>query len=94
MKQIKKYRDLEGNIINLNALSKNERNFLDNVIKDYKTNVEWNKFGSYWIGGIGSIYKGKSRKYISETTLFIICQDLESRLGIAQGKTRLPDPWE
>ena len=75
------YSTLEGRSVDLSRLSPDERACLRAVIKKYKTRPGWTPFANWCFNEL-------SRRGISkESPVFIVCGDLEGRIGIAQGKT-------
>lgn len=86
-----KYRTLEGQVINLEDLSSKEYDFFIKTLSYFKKKPGKNKFAIYWLTKIDFLYKGKIKAAIVENPLFIICQDLEARLGTIQKKTRVID---
>lgn len=91
LKKFSKYRTLEDEILDLSHFSNEEKKFLERILDFYSKKPDWNEFARFWLSKIHSVYEDKNRAQISQTTLFAICQDLESRLGILQKKTRMPD---
>ena len=55
------------------------------MVRKFKSHPEWTRFGAWWM-------KELARKGIGKKSpLFRICDDLEARIGIAQGKASPPD---
>lgn len=79
------YRTITGRHLDLAALSQAERDFLGTVHEKYEVGPEWSAFASWWISEFGASSLPES------STAYRICQDLEARLGIAQGKVAPPD---
>jgi hypothetical protein len=79
------YETITGRQIDLARLSRDERKFLLSVRKKYKTQPGWSAFASWWGSELGK--SGLTEKSVA----YRICQDLEARLGIAQGKVGAPD---
>jgi hypothetical protein len=84
-KAIHPYETITGRQLVLTKLSKAERQFLAAVGKKYKSGPEWTRFAAWWYGE----YVRSGLK--AESIAFRICQDLEARLGIDQGKVSPPD---
>ncbi len=79
------YRTLTGRTVDLAKLSADERTCLGAVVAKYRTHPAWTRFGAWWM-------KDLSKRDIRESSvLYKICDDLEARLGIAQGKAAPPD---
>jgi len=76
---------LTGRTVDLGALNRLEREALSAVVEKYRTQPEWTRFGAWWM-------KELAKQGIQhESALYRICDDLEARLGIAQGKASPPD---
>ena len=79
------YETITGRRIELSRLTSDERMFLRPVRKKYEARPGWSAFGSWWTGAL-------SRAGLTEKSVaYRICQDLEARLGIAQGRVGAPD---
>jgi len=79
------YRTLTGRSVDLAKLSADERTCLASVVEKYRTHPEWTRFAAWWM-------KELAKHGVERTSaLFRICDDLEARLGIAQGKASPPD---
>jgi hypothetical protein len=79
------YRTITGRRILLSKFSKAERRFLGLVAQKYKSRLEWTRFAAWWNGEFT-----RSRLSV-KSPVYRICQDLEARLGINQGKVSPPD---
>lgn len=79
------YRTITGRRFSLNHLTKDERGFLADVNRKYGKAPGWSEFGSWW----ATEFKNSSLP--QESIAYRICQDLEARLGIAQGTVAAPD---
>jgi hypothetical protein len=79
------YRTVTGRTVDLATLNVDERACLATVVAKYRAQPEWTRFGAWWM-------KELSKRDIPESSvLYRICDDLEARLGIAQGKAAPPD---
>ncbi len=79
------YQTITGRTLELSGLGDEERKFLGTVQRKYTREPEWSEFAAWWGKEFG-------RSGLSEDSLaYRICQDLEARLGIAQGKVAGPD---
>ena len=79
------YRTITGRTIDLNKLTRKERPFIAHVLGFYKDSVEWSRFAALWV-------REFEKRGLEATGLaYRICQDMEARLGIAQGKVAPPD---
>src|SRR5262249_52737719 len=79
------YRTITGRRIPLSGFSSPEKEFLALVGQKYTSRPEWTRFAAWWNAAFGRT--GLSTK----SPVYRICQDLEARLGIDQGKVSPPD---
>ena len=79
------YRTITGRTLDLNKLTRKERPFIAHVLGFYKDSVEWSRFAALWIREF------EKRGLEANGLAYRICQDMEARLGIAQGKVAPPD---
>ena len=79
------YRTITGRRLDLAGLGQAERDFLGAVQAKYEAAPEWSAFAGWWTSELGAA--GLSERSVA----YRICQDLEARLGIAQGKVAPPD---
>jgi transcriptional regulator with XRE-family HTH domain len=84
MKQ-NEYRTITGRRLELGHLTEAERGFLAEVNRKYNKATGWSDFGAWWITEF------KNSSLLQESVAYRICQDLEARLGIAQGTVAPPD---
>lgn len=84
MKQ-NEYRTITGRRLELNHLTNAERTFLAEVNRTYDKARGWSEFGAWWMAE----FKNSSLPH--DSVVYRICQDLEARLGIAQGTVAPPD---
>src|SRR5205809_1054337 len=82
MKKMNKplYRTITGLTLDLSKLTREERPFIAYMHAYYKNSVEWSKFAALWAREFDK------RALKQDGLAYRICQDLEARLGIAQGK--------
>jgi hypothetical protein len=87
------YIDLGGRVFALAGLDHEERQLLDNLKAFASSNPEWWKYKNFWMAEVAKLYeaRGLTRAEIIETPVYRVGQDIGSRLGIAQGKTRMSD---
>lgn len=79
------FQTITGRTLDLGELNREEREFLAAVHRRYEKQPEWAEFASWWAGEFER--SGLRAGGIA----YRICQDLEARLGIAQGKVSPPD---
>ncbi len=79
------YRTVTGRSIDLTKLLAAERRCLLAVLGKYRKDPEWSEFGSWWMRYVAKCGIGDA------SPVYRICDDLEARLGIAQGKVASPD---
>lgn len=78
------YKTVTGRVLDLSKLNSQERTLLRAAITKYRTNPEWCEFSSWWMPRFAKT--GLDR----ESKVYRICQDLEGRLGLAQGTVAPP----
>lgn len=79
------YPTITGRTLDLGALAAGERTFLGAVRQRYSQGPEWTEFAAWWMSEF------QHAGLTMESPAYRICQDLEARLGIAQGKVAPPD---
>jgi len=79
------YETITGRTLDLRDLSGRERTFLAAVREKYREKPEWSRFSAWWTD------RFNDSEWEDDSPVFRICQDLEARLGIAQGKVAAPD---
>jgi hypothetical protein len=79
------YQTITGLRIPMSKLTETEFNFLKLVAKKYSPKQDWTRFAAWWNAEF------KATGLNSSSALYRICQDLEARLGINQGKVSPPD---
>lgn len=79
------YSTITGRVLHLDGLSREESEFLADVQRRYAADPEWSEFAAWWAGEF------RRASLPRESATYRICQDLEARLGIAQGKVAAPD---
>ena len=82
---VREYTTIYGEKYNLDRLSYEEREFLDEMFSNYLSgSSSWEKLSAEWIRrGRKTIWKGG--KLAVGSPVYTICQDLDSRLGIQEG---------
>lgn len=79
------YRTITGRRLDLGELDASERRFLAAVQERYEGDLEWSAFASWWSASL------REAGIPRTSPVYRICQDLEARLGIAQGAVAPPD---
>jgi hypothetical protein len=79
------YFTITGRRADLKKLSRKEKQFLSDVIRRYERKPSWTSFASWWNAEFQNA--GLDRK----SPTYRVCQDLEARLGIAEGKVAPPN---
>lgn len=85
------YRTLTGRRIDLASLTQPEREALAAVRALYRRRPTWDEFAQEWISIARSRAWSGEKKIPVKSTLYRVCQDLELRLGIAEGQIAAPD---
>ena len=86
---MKQYQTLKQEIYDLDALPPEQQSVYEAVWNFYQKAPDWDTFTAFWLAQIDRLHPQLSRKDITETPLFKICEDLDARLAINQGYTRL-----
>ena len=84
------YRTLTGRLMDLQALSPKERKALGEVEEGYRLRPGWTEFARTWPAVLRKRVWGKKRVPVG-SPLYRVCQDMELRLGVAQGQVAPPD---
>ena len=79
------YQTITGRKLELDGLGEQERSFLAGVQRRYGKEPEWSDFSAWWSEDF------RRSGLSTRSVVYRICQDLEARLGIAQGKVAPPD---
>src|SRR5262249_13121571 len=79
------YQTITGRALDLGHLDESECAFLISVQRQYEKEPWWSGSGTWW----AEVFRVAALP--AESVLYRICQDLEARLGIAQGKVAPPD---
>ena len=84
------YTTVAGRRFDLAQLSAEERVFLAKIGGLFRQRPEWNEFARAWVA-IGRELLWKEGGIPVGHPVYRICQDLEARLGIAEGRVAPPD---
>jgi len=79
------YQTITGRRILMSNLTGPESGFLEKVAKKYNSKQNWTRFAAWW----NAEFNGAGLS--TSSVVYRICQDLETRLGIHQGKVSPPD---
>lgn len=79
------YQTITGRHIPMSNLTETEYGFLAKVAKKYNAKQNWTRFAAWWNAEFNGAGLSPS------SVVYRICQDLEARLGINQGKVSPPD---
>lgn len=79
------YETITGRRLDLSDIKAAEHRFLADVRAMYETRPEWTAFASWWMAEL------ERSGLAPESVACRVCDDLEARLGIAQGKVAPPD---
>ncbi len=79
------FRTITGRPISLAALTQADKDFLVRVLGWYRTDPDWTEFSARWTKAF------RESALSPDSPAYRICQDLEARLGIAQGRVSPPD---
>jgi transcriptional regulator with XRE-family HTH domain len=79
------YRTVTGRAIDLTGLTPKERKLLQQIVRSHRRNPPWHSFSQRW--------RALARRHdvSPDDPVYWVFQDLESRLGIAQGSLAVPD---
>lgn len=79
------FETITGRTLDLRELEDGEHEFLAAVQHRYERKPNWSEFASWWTREL------QRYRLTSDSLAYRICQDLEARLGIAEGKVAPPD---
>jgi hypothetical protein len=79
------YQTITGRRMPMSNLTETESGFLEKVAKKYNSKQRWTRFAAWW----NAEFTGAGLS--TSSVVYRICQDLEARLGINQGKVSPPD---
>jgi hypothetical protein len=88
---MKKYQTLKQEMYDLDALPPEQQSVYEVVWNFYQQAPDWDTFTAFWLAQTDRLHPQLSRKDITETPLFKICEDMDARLAINQGYTRPSD---
>jgi hypothetical protein len=80
-----RYETITGRRLDLGDVGAAEAELLAAVLREYEERPEWSRFAAWWSA------QAREARLGTSSVVYRICQDLEARLGIAQGKLARPD---
>ena len=88
---MKTYRTLKNEIYDLTVLPSHQREIFEGAWDFYQQHPDWDKFTAFWLAQVDRLQPELTRQEITETAIFKICEDMDSRLAIEQGYARRSD---
>ncbi len=85
------YETLDHKTFDLDKLPSKQKKFFEEMKVCLRKKFDWSEFGSFWFNQLSVVFKEVKKEDIPQLPIFKICQDMESRLGVQQGYTRLTD---
>lgn len=85
------YNTLDGRSLYLGDLSRQEQRVLAEIQRAYELSPDWASFSNSWREKMRNLYKDLSPKKRTSQPIYLVGEDLEARLGIAQNHFRVPD---
>ena len=85
------YKTITGRKFDATAFSSKERQLLGTLVDEYATRPDWSAFSRFWQHHLRRFLEKVPAKERPRQPLYQIAQDLEMRLGIAQGAVAEPD---
>lgn len=86
-----RHEDLAGGQWDLSSLSAKERRLVQSVVARAKRGTAWPELSSYWRRALIELHRHLSGSQLVRLPVYSICQDIASRVGIAQGYFRQRD---
>lgn len=85
------YETLTGRRIDLKKVSAKERRIFALLMAEYVKGADWEVFSDQWQAAVAPILAHVEKEERVQCPVYLIGQDMEMRLGIAQGKVAPPD---
>jgi hypothetical protein len=85
------YRTITGRAIETDGLSPRQKDLLSKIFEEYRKRPDWGRFSDFWMKLIRKDLSTMAPEARTIDPLYLIAQDLEMRLGIAQGAVAEPD---
>ena len=88
---MKTYQTLNHEIYDLDILPQEQQSIYETVWHFYQQEPDWDTFTAFWLAQVDRLQPQLTRKDITKTPIFKICEDMDARLAIKQGYTRPGD---
>lgn len=88
---IHRYETLTGRHLDVRGLTGSEKRMLSRLLILYHRRTRWERFSTHWQRLLGDILMPLPPRRRTGHILYRVAQDLEMRLGIAQGMVAPPD---
>lgn len=85
------YKTITGRRIDLSALSSQEKEILAQLLDEHGQNPDWDKYSNFWQSLLRPVLVKIRASERTRHPLYKVAQDLEMRLGVAQGAVAEPD---
>lgn len=85
------YKTLDGQLLYLADLSRQEQRILAEIKGAYERDPDWASFANLWREKTRRLYGTLPSKKRTSQPVYLVGEDLEARLGVAQGYFRVPD---
>ena len=85
------YKTITGRRIDLTALSPEEKDILAQLVEEHGQNPEWDRYSNFWQSLLRPVLARIRASDRTSHPLYKVAQDLEMRLGVAQGAVAEPD---
>lgn len=86
-----RYEDLRGREWDLSSLTTKERRLVQSVVRRANKGTAWPEISSYWRRALIEMHRHMSGKDLVRLPVYVVCQDIASRVGIEQGYFRQRD---
>ena len=82
---MKKYQTLKNEIYDLDSLPPDQLEIYEAAWGFYQQEPNWDGFTAFWLAHVDRLQPKLTHKEITETPIFKICEDMDSRLAIKGG---------
>lgn len=87
----RRYETQTGRGVDLSSLGSEETDVLRRILSEYETGPDWSSFSTFWQRETRALRMGVPAEERTRYPLYVVAQDLEMRLGVAQGAVAPPD---